>query len=321
MASKFLIDQAIADANPYGIVNTNASQMMSPFYDTGEWGPEPKSNLLDPSGNAFEFEFQEENPFIAQPFIAQYGNPELYQGFVERGDPLPYEPSQNWFQKMWSGAQNKLGEGWNFAKEVPGMAISAAMGVPFIGQGIMAGVNAFQDMLGPNYRAMVEKDLKGQGFTVDGLGRIVKTGDYATPENIMAGYSLAHPNITGSAFDRYDDIRERIKRGKFKNVERAKKKLDALGQFALQKEAARKAAYDKAIQDAKNAKKAERARIKSISAGYGGHDDRPGATGPTAAGAGMGVGGGYASDYGYLKDGGRVGYANGGLASLFTRRG
>ena len=39
-----------------------------------------------------------------------------------------------------------------------------------------------------------------------------------------------------------------------------------------------------------------------------------------SARAGMGVGGGYASDYGFL-DGGRVGYANGGLASLFTRRG
>jgi hypothetical protein len=35
----------------------------------------------------------------------------------------------------------------------------------------------------------------------------------------------------------------------------------------------------------------------------------------------MGVGGGYASDYGFLKDGGMIGYKNGGVASMFTRRG
>ena len=39
--------------------------------------------------------------------------------------------------------------------------------------------------------------------------------------------------------------------------------------------------------------------------------DRP-TSGPTAVGAGMGVGGGYASDFGFLKDGG--------LATMFTRR-
>ena len=39
--------------------------------------------------------------------------------------------------------------------------------------------------------------------------------------------------------------------------------------------------------------------------------DRP-TSGPTAVGAGMGVGGGYASDFGFLKDGG--------LAAMFTRR-
>ena len=60
----------------------------------------------------------------------------------------------------------------------------------------------------------------------------------------------------------------------------------------------------------------ERARAKSITAGYGGgnDNDRP-STGPTSVGAGMGFGGGYASDYGFLKDGGSVG-----LASMFTRR-
>ena len=34
------------------------------------------------------------------PWTSFYGNPELYQGFVERGDPLPYEPEQNLLQKI-----------------------------------------------------------------------------------------------------------------------------------------------------------------------------------------------------------------------------
>ena len=34
----------------------------------------------------------------------------------------------------------------------------------------------------------------------------------------------------------------------------------------------------------------EAQRIAAIESGYGGYDDSPGATGPTAAGAGMGVG-------------------------------
>ena len=55
----------------------------------------------------------------------------------------------------------------------------------------------------------------------------------------------------------------------------------------------------------------EAQRIAAIESGYGGYDDSPGATGPTAAGAGMGVGGGYASDYGFAK---------GGLATMFVRK-
>jgi hypothetical protein len=187
------------------------------------------------------------------------------------------------------------------------------MAISGIGNAIAPGVgfvlNALAKASGPNYRGMIEKDLAKQGYAIDSAGKIVQTGDYATPQNIMAGYNLAAPGITASAFDRFDKIREGIKKGIFKDKIRAQQKLDALGQFALEKEKARKAAYDKAIQDAKNAQRREQARIDSITAGYGGANESPGATGPTAAGAGMGVGGGYASDYGYE-------FAKGGIASL-----
>ena len=200
----------------------------------------------------------------------------------------------------------------NFATDLKDKGIDlGSLAISSIGNAIAPGVgfvlNALAKATGPNYRAMIEKDLAEKGFTVDSTGKIVQTGDYATPQNIMAGYNLAAPGITASAFDRFDKIREGIKKGIFKDKIRAQQKLDALGQFALEKERARKAAYERAIQEAKNAQKQEQARIDSITAGYGGADESKGATGPTAAGAGMGVGGGYASDYGFAK---------GGIASL-----
>ena len=54
-------------------------------------------------------------------------------------------------------------------------------------------------------------------------------------------------------------------------------------------------------------KDVEKARAINIAAGYGGSDDSAGATGPTAGGAGMGVGGGYASDYQGEDSGGSFG--------------
>jgi len=202
----------------------------------------------------------------------------------------------------------------NFATDLKNKGIDlGSMAISGIGNAIAPGVgfvlNALAKASGPNYRGMIEKDLAEQGYAVDSAGRIVQTGNYATPQNIMAGYNLAAPGITAAAFDRFDKIREGIKKGIFKDKIRAQQKLDALGQFALDKERARKAAYDKAIRDAKNASRREQARISSITAGYGGADESPGATGPTAAGAGMGVGGGYATDFGYD-------FAKGGIASL-----
>jgi hypothetical protein len=163
-------------------------------------------------------------------------------------------------------------------------------------------------------------DGKFAGVTVDDLGRIQQTGDYNTAENVMAGYNAGF-DLGGTAFDRYDKIDDTIEKEKKKaNVNYAKikslqKRQQALTDFALANAAAQRAAKQAAIDRAiaRGDKEAEdRARIKSITDGYGGHDESPGATGPTAAGAGMGIGGGYASDYGFLKDGG--------LATMFKEK-
>ena len=85
---------------------------------------------------------------------------------------------------------------------------------------------------------------------------------------------------------------------------------------AARQEVERQAAYAQARQDRETYKDLE----ASITSGQGGQGfDRP-SSGPTATGAGMGAGGGYASDYGFLKNGGRVGYKDGGLATLLNRR-
>lgn len=98
-----------------------------------------------------------------------------------------------------------------------------------------------------------------------------------------------------------------------------------IGQYVFNR--TRDKVISKGIDVAENATRARRqakeaaealakARVQSITAGYGGYDDSPGATGPTAAGAGMGVGGGYATDY-FGADGGSVPT---GLATMFTRK-
>ena len=277
---------------------------------------------------AIDTEFLAE--YINNPALqAKYGNFDEYRNFMGSQKPVEelgikniigsnFQNLQDNVSQGLNFVRDKAGQGFDFAQQLPGMAISAAMNVPFIGQGIMAGLNALQDMTGPNYRAMQEQELSEMGYNIDDIGRAVSgPGDYNTAQNVVGGYNLASKDMVGGIFDRINAIKNR----KMAQTKSSTNRIEALKQAALDISKSKRLAYEKAIQDAKNAERAERARVKSISAGYGGHDDRPGATGPTAAGAGMGVGGGYASDYGFLKDGGRVGYANGGLASLFTRRG
>ena len=60
---------------------------------------------------------------------------------------------------------------------------------------------------------------------------------------------------------------------------------------------AKKSELETTIDTATTPEELETARINSITQGYGGYDESEGATGPTAAGAGMGVDGGFQTDY------------------------
>ena len=128
-------DAAMPD-NQYGLVNTDiASQMYTPkmqetiFGDANYLGNNqtnnfPFTSMAEMAADSENFidRFKPVENFPAgtdiysmdesvydvqdqDPFIEQYGNPELYQGFVERGEPLAVEPKQNFLEQL---IQNSL---------------------------------------------------------------------------------------------------------------------------------------------------------------------------------------------------------------------
>jgi hypothetical protein len=239
------------------------------------------------------------------------------------------------FNNVKDFAMNKGTQGFNLARQIPGMALSAMTGIPGIGMALgllgKMGSNEYAQATTANMQKQ-NNNLQGLGLdgvsnfggvTTDDLGRITNNGlNYNTPEGIMSGYNSGF-DLAGKALGRIGTIQEAIEKGRFKDkfaLDRANKKINNLKTAAVASAQAKRQAYQDKIDRAKNQAAQDRARTKSITAGYCGHDNSPGATGPTAAGAGMGYGGGYASDHGFKKDGGMIGYRNGGLASMFTRR-
>ena len=236
------------------------------------------------------------------------------------------------FNNVKDFAMNKGTQGFNLARQIPGMALSAMTGIPGIGMALgllgKMGSNEYAQATTANMQKQ-NNNLQGLGLdgvsnfggvTTDDLGRITNNGlNYNTPEGIMSGYNSGF-DLASSALGRIGKIQDGLALGKFKNVNKANQKINNLKTAAVASAQAKRQAYQDKIDNAKNQAAQDRARTKSITAGYGGHDNSPGATGPTAAGANMGVGGGHAADYQGEKDGGMIGYRNGGLASMFTRR-
>jgi hypothetical protein len=238
-------------------------------------------------------------------------------------------PINNYLYEM--GAKYKASDFGKKVGNVGSMAMGALTGIPGLGfildklgkdgnfnRGNIREMNTPKTLDATKFSDTSGINTDFGGVTVDDLGRIVQTGDYLTAENVMAGYNAGF-DLTGTAFDRIDKINaSALKRG-VPVSDYNLRKIKALKDFAASSAKSRKDALQAEIERAQRIKDeaareaaTQAARVKSISEGYGGHDNSPGATGPTAAGAGMGVGGGYASDYGFLKDGG--------LATMFTRK-
>ena len=230
---------------------------------------------------------------------------------------------------------------------VKGFLDKAINFIPGIGT-IKRGAEFLKGMMPINERAIMENEARGAGIFTDDIGRIV-TDDYNTAGGIMAGYNLNQ--IDASTFDkRRATIEKTIADKKAKGLDTSvlENRLDLLDEAEenilgarkrtqqIYKMRADKRAADKARKEAEKAAaaaatarqaafdQARSDRDRAVSSGLDaaireGRDtsgfDRP-SSGAYAEGAGMGVGGGYGSDFGFLKDGGRVQYMDGGLADL-----
>jgi len=130
-----------------------------------------------------------------------------------------------------------------------------------------------------NERAIQEKALRQMGYSIDDIGRIVQgSGDYLTPENVMAGYAASQ--MTPETFDkRIESILNRslpqtaASAAKIKAIQEAKQDfLDAQKLTEIRKEAEFKSknaealAKQKAIEDAAKAKR----DIQQYTSGGGG---------------------------------------------------
>ena len=236
------------------------------------------------------------------------------------------------------GAKYKASDFGKKVGDIGSMAVGAISGIPGLGyllnkigqpgfnRGNIREMNTPKTLDASKFSDTSDINTDFGGVAVDDLGRIVQTGDYLTAENVMAGYNTGF-DLTGTAFDRIDKINaSALKRGVPVSTYNLQK-IKALKDFAASSAKSRKDALQAEIERAQKIKDdaareaaTQAARVRSISEGYGGHDDSPGATGPTATGAGMGAGGGYQTDYGFIKDGGIAQDAPKGLATMFTRR-
>ncbi len=347
------LGKAFMDESPFSAAYQRAVGVADPFFQQFGMTTVPenalKNNLRPANINFTNLLQQDVNKDIYNGYKSEQPADAIsrtnVQGMDYEMDPAAQEgflnpdiqPSQNMFQRAGNAIQSGLGSMRDFAGK--GMDLGK-MAMSGIGNAIMPGIGFLMSNLKPEplFRETLSNSRKENntlqglgldgvgnfgGFTTDDLGRVVNTGNYITPENIMAGYNAGF-DLAGSALDRIGTIQRAIDKGRFKDkfaLDRANKKIDALKTAAVASAQAKRQAYQDQIDRAKNEAAANRARAKSITAGYGGHDDSPGATGPTAAGAGMGAGGGYQTDYGFIKDGGIAQDAPKGLASMFVRRG
>ena len=188
----------------------------------------------------------------------------------------------------------KIGEGWDFAQQLPGMAMGALSGIP--------GIGALMGMLpktSPEQKAMME--LYNSDQYQDVLNQIPGMANYNPVYGMGAGYGLT--NAIGKRLATINKTLGRMTPEQLAktSLKKRKQKLEELAALEASKDFARTGASG---------------RRPGSGGGGQGTPDSGGTTG------GYSYDSGGRQGYGYgLKYGGRVGYGNGGLATLFTRRG
>jgi hypothetical protein len=293
-----------------------------------------------------------EDPFANEASLdgAYYGD--MFEDTSNQVGPAEVSGFQKFKNTLSSAKTNLLN---NPVTNAIGFAMNPAFGAV---KGILGGLKG---IIGPNQRAITENIAGNMGIRVNDIGQIVNTGDYNTPEGVMAGYNLN--KIDQGTFDkRYDRIEktladkygfteqeiEDVIAGTYtgpKGINKTTGKFTTLADLYRNIQTANKNILDitnlgiketERIQKEKEAKEklarlaAEEAALKAGQAPGGG--TWQGGGGPAYTGPG-GVGGGQFTDSlgntdyqdaydpgGGEKDGGIIGYRNGGLATMFTRR-
>ena len=244
---------------------------------------------------------------------------------------------QNLDPSAWGKAlQNKTGQGWDFAKQLPGMAMGVLSKIPGIGLGIGA-LKALGRPDSPyqTFQKQMFEDMGWQGDpNKDPWGKNIRS--WEDKYDVTEQWSDLMGTKIGEKYGYADAFAD----GVLDDAELAEMQAKGLKGFQLNRAIGLSLGAKKA-QDWKDKKAAEKIitnKMKNIDTGggktptytpTGNYGKKQGTTGswtpggsysPKGYSARSHSGGNYGGGHHWAK-GGRVGYANGGLASLFTRRG
>ena len=215
----------------------------------------------------------------------------------------PKESLRNIIGSQLQNAKTKAGQGFDFAKQIPGMVLSAATGIPFAGQ-IAQGIGGLLGSIfkespeQKNFRENIATDPEYQNLvnSIPGMSNYNQIFGMGSGRGLMGAIDKRLATLARTEKRQGVNFSETLKE--------RRKKLEALRELERQKEA-------EFLESQRRGR-----RPGTGGDGGGGTQDSGGPTG------GFSYDSGGRQGYGYgLKYGGRVGYANGGLASLFTRRG
>ena len=299
-----------------------------------------------PAFESFQANQQLQSMGIDNPFANEANLEGAYYGDMMDIDLSPGKQSK--FAKVTEGLRSIPGKVKGMMDNPLMNAIGFAVN-PLVG-GIKGIASLANQMLPVNKRAIAENVAGNMGIAVDNIGRIVNTGSYQDPSNVMAGYNLNMltdksfdkriDSISGTLADKYglntqqiSDIlsgkltEEDFTADKFKlpGTKKTTNLIKQLRSINIMKD------QNKFIQETAK-KEAERKELerqlaraqKEIAAkgyqdyGQGGADQ---ATQKSYEGADGSYAGASVEDYGGgEKDGGLIGYQKGGLATMFTRR-
>ena len=319
-------DQAIADRlGSMGLYDPNDSTPDTPDTTPGQtYGIQSGSDNFSPyNPDPNKIKTIKQDPAIQSNLEAIQRNQQLQSMGIN--DPFANEqdPANAYYGDMPEDTSNQIGKQSMFAKAKQGLVglmdnpivnlISSS--TPFgMAKNVLKGIGSKMPV---NERAIQENVMGNLGFAINDIGQIVSTGDYDDESgiNVMAGYNLN--KMTPQTFmKRIASIKNR----KAAQTDASRRRIAAIEEAQRKFEAAEKL----------KRLAVEEAKLKKGKAPSGG--TWQGGGGPAYTGPG-GVGGGQFTDSlgntdyqdaydpgGGEKDGGIIGYRNGGLATMFTRR-